>query len=237
MMMTKVSKRLKMALSQVDRQKKYTPLEALNMIVTGTHTVKFDESIDLSLRLGVNPKQSDQQVRGAVSLPHGLGKDIRILVFAKGEKEKEAKDAGATYVGDEEFIHKIKEGWLEFDKVISTPDLMPMVSQVAKILGPRGLMPNPKMGTVTQDIAKAVQAEKKGKLAFRIDKNSIVHASFGRKSLGSDKLKDNLLAILVAIIKAKPATSKGVYLRKLSISSTMGVSFPLDLSKTQSEMV
>lgn len=235
--MGKPSKRLKASKEAWDQQKTHTPLEALDLILNDPHAVKFDESIDLALRLGINPKQSDQQVRGAVSLPHGLGKTIRILVFAKGEKEKEAREAGAAFVGDEDFIAKIKEGWLDFDKVIATPDMMPMVSKVAKVLGPRGLMPNPKLGTVTMDIAKAVQAEKKGKLSFRTDKNGIVHACFGRRSLGANSLKENLMSIITAILKAKPATSKGVYLRKLSISSTMGRSLRLDLPKIQSEIV
>ena len=235
--MTRLSKRLKAAQTQFDEKKKYTTSEALKIVVDTSHKVKFDESIDLALNLGVDPKQSQQQVRGAVSLPHGLGKDIRILVFAKGEKEQEAMDAGASFAGDEDLINKIKGGWLDFDRAIATPDIMPLVSKVAKILGPRGLMPNPKTGTVTLDVKKAVQAEKKGKLNFRIDKNAIIHASFGRRSLGVEKLKENLLVILAAILKAKPDKSKGVYLKKLTISSTMGVSVHLDLAKAQSEII
>ena len=235
--MTKLSKRLKAAQTQFDREKKYTISEALKIVIDTPHKVKFDESVDLSLHLGVDPKQSQQQVRWAVSLPHGLGKDIRILVFAKGEKEKEAKEAGASFAGDEELINKIKGGWLDFDRAIATPDIMPLVSKVAKVLGPRGLMPNPKTGTVTFDVKKAVQAEKKGKLNFRIDKNGIVHAAFGRRSLGVEKLKENLLVILSAILRAKPDKSKGVYLKKLTISSTMGVSVKLDLAKAQSEII
>ena len=235
--MAKLSKRLKAAQAQLDRKEKYTILDALKVIIDTPYKVKFDESIDLALRLGVDPKQSHQQVRGAVSLPHGLGKDIRILVFAKGEKEQEAKDAGANFTGDEDIINKIKEGWLDFDRAIATPDIMPLVSRVAKILGPRGLMPNPKTGTVTFDIKKAVQAEKSGKLNFRIDKNSIIHASFGRRSLGVEKLKENLLVVLAAVLKAKPEKSKGVYLKKLTISSTMGISMELDLPKAQSEII
>ncbi len=235
--MTKLSKRLTAAQAQIEEKKKYTISEALKIIVDTPYKVKFDESIDLALHLGVDPKQSQQQVRGAVSLPHGLGKDIRILVFAKGEKEQEAKEAGASFVGDEDLIDKIKGGWLDFDRAIATPDIMPLVSRVAKILGPRGLMPNPKTGTVTLDVKKAVAAEKKGKLNFRIDKNGIVHASFGRGSLGVEKLKENLLVILAAILKAKPDKSKGVYLKKLTISSAMGASVNLDLTKAQSEII
>ena len=235
--MTKLSKRLKSEQAQFDSKKKYTISDALKIIVDSHGKAKFDESIDLALHLGIDPKQSQQQVRGAVSLPHGLGKDIRILVFAKGEKEQEAKDAGASFVGDEELINKIKGGWLDFDRAIATPDIMPLVSRVAKVLGPRGLMPNPKTGTVTFDIKKAVQAEKKGKLNFRIDKNGIIHASFGRRSLGMEKLKENLLAIFSAILKAKPDKSKGVYLKKLTISSTMGMSIELDLPKAQGEII
>ncbi len=235
--MAKLSKRLIATQADFDNEKKYDLLEALKIIVENQNGVKFDESVDLALRLGVDPKQSNQQVRGAVSLPHGLGKSIRILVFAKGEKEKEAQEAGADFVGDEDLIEKIKGGWLDFDRAIATPDMMPLVSKVAKILGPRGLMPNPKTGTVTMDIKKAIEAEKKGKLNFRIDKNSIVHATCGRKSLGITKLKENLLAILSTIIKAKPDSSKGVYLRKMSLSSTMGLGIQLDISKAQSEIL
>ena len=185
----------------------------------------------MAVRLGIDPKQSDQQVRGAIALPHGLGKNVRVVVFAKGPKENEAKNAGADYVGAEDLVEKINGGWLEFDKCIASPDMMATVSKVAKILGPRGLMPNPKVGTVTMNVGEAVTAEKKGKLDFRVDKAGIVHASIGRKSMGAAKLKDNFDAFIQAIVKAKPATSKGIYLRSLSVASTMGPGIKLDANQ------
>ena len=192
---------------------------------------KFDESIDIAVRLGVDPKQSDQQVRGAIALPHGLGKNVRVVVFAKGPKEAEAKEAGADFVGADDLVAKINGGWLDFDKCIATPDMMATVSKVAKVLGPRGLMPNPKVGTVTMNLKEAVTAEKKGKLDFRVDKAGVIHASIGRKSMGSAKLKDNFDVFMGAIVKAKPQNSKGIYLRSLFASSTMGPSIRLDANE------
>ncbi len=214
-------KKLAAASKKVDSAKKYTVDEAFKLAVD-TSVAKFDESIDVSIRLGIDPKQSDQQVRGAIALPHGLGKDVRVVVFAKGPKETEAKNAGADFVGADDLVAKIQGGWLDFDKCIATPDMMATVAKVAKILGPRGLMPNPKIGTVTMNVAEAVAAEKKGKLDFRVDKAGIVHAGIGKKSMGDAKLKDNFLTLLGAIVKAKPASSKGVYLRSMAVSSTMG---------------
>jgi large subunit ribosomal protein L1 len=226
-------KRLKNIRKAVDTQKKYTIKEALSTTVKNA-TAKFDESIEVSVRLGVDPKQSDQQVRGAIALPHGLGKTVRVVVFAKGPKEAEAKNAGADFVGSDELVTKINGGWLDFDKAIATPDMMATVSKVAKVLGPRGLMPNPKVGTVTMNVAEAVAAEKKGKLDYRVDKAGIVHASIGKKSMGEQKLKDNFDALLGSVMKAKPASSKGIYLRGISVSSTMGVGLRVDTTEVTS---
>lgn len=233
--MAKEGKRIRSAKEKVDADKRYALLEGLNLVIENA-TAKFDESVDVALRLGVDAKQSDQQVRGAVSLPNGLGKSVRVVVFAKGEKETEAQEAGADFVGADDLVEKIKGGWLDFDKAIATPDMMATVSKVAKVLGPRGLMPNPKVGTVTFDVGKAVAAEKKGKLDFRIDKNGIIHASVGKKSMGAQSLKENFMSFLGAVMKAKPATSKGVYLQGLTVSSTMGPGVRVDVNKTQSEL-
>lgn len=231
--MAKPGKRYKAASSKIDRNKVYSVAEAVKIVVDNS-TAKFDESIEVAVRLGVDPKQSDQQVRGAVSLPNGLGKNVRVIVFAKGAKEAEAKNAGADFVGADDLVEKIKGGWMDFDKAIATPDMMATVSKVAKILGPRGLMPNPKVGTVTMNVGPAVEAEKKGKLDFRVDKAGIVHASIGKKSMGAEKLAQNYLALMGALMKAKPSSSKGIYLRGVAISSTMGPGLKLDLTNTQS---
>ncbi|OYZ23161.1 MAG: 50S ribosomal protein L1 [Bdellovibrio sp. 28-41-41] len=215
---------------KVVADKKYSIAEAFGL-VTQVAPAKFDETVDVAFRLGVDPKQSDQQVRGAIALPHGLGKTVRVIVFAKGPKEAEAKNAGADYVGADDLVEKIQGGWLDFDKAIATPDMMTTVSKVAKVLGPRGLMPNPKVGTVTMNVGDAVTAEKKGKLDFRVDKAGIVHAGIGKKSLGSDKLKENFMSFLGAILKAKPATSKGVYIKSLTVSSTMGPGIKVDTNE------
>lgn len=223
-------KKYRKVLEKIDSAKKYSIAEAF-ALVTQAAPAKFDESIDVAFRLGVDPKQSDQQVRGAVALPHGLGKAVRVVVFAKGPKEAEAKNAGADYVGADDLVEKIQGGWLDFDKAIATPDMMTTVSKVAKVLGPRGLMPNPKVGTVTMNVGDAVSAEKKGKLDFRVDKAGIVHAGIGKKSMGSDKLKENFMSFLGAIMKAKPATSKGVYVKSLTVSSTMGPGIKVDANE------
>lgn len=215
---------------KIDGTKKYSFADGLKLAVD-TAPAKFDESIDVAVRLGIDPKQSDQQVRGAIALPHGLGKNVRVVVFAKGPKEAEAKAAGADFVGAEDLVEKINGGWLDFDKCIASPDMMATVSKVAKVLGPRGLMPNPKVGTVTMNVGEAVTAEKKGKLDFRVDKAGIVHVSIGRKSMGATKLKDNFDAFIQAIVKAKPATSKGTYLRSMTVASTMGPGVKLDANE------
>ncbi len=228
-------KRLKNSRKDVDSQKRYSVAPAFDAVIK-TATAKFDESIEVAVRLGVDPKQGDQQVRGATSLPHGLGKAVRVVVFAKGPKEAEAKEAGADFVGADDLVEKINGGWLDFDKAIATPDMMGTVSKVAKVLGPRGLMPNPKVGTVTMNVGETVKAEKRGKLDFRVDKAGIVHAGIGKKSMGADKLKDNFLALIGAIVKAKPASSKGVYLQGITVSSTMGPGVQVEpISATASE--
>lgn len=223
-------KRLKNLRKKIDTSKKHTIDEAFKM-VDDIAVAKFDESVDVAIRLGVDPKQGDQQVRGAIALPHGLGKNVRVVVFAKGPKEAEAKAAGADFVGADDLVAKITGGWLDFDKAIATPDMMATVSKVAKILGPRGLMPNPKVGTVTMNVSEAVASEKKGKLDYRIDKGGVVHAMIGKKSMGTDKLKDNFMALMGSVVKAKPAAAKGIYLRSISISSTMGVGLKIDTNQ------
>ena len=236
--MAKLSKRIKGIQAKIDKNKKYGVAEALNILVdAAAPKAKFDESVDFAVRLGVDPKQSDQQVRGAVSLPHGLGKEVSILVFAKGPKEEEAKNAGANFVGGDDLVEKIKGGWLDFDKVLATPDMMITVSKVAKILGPRGLMPNPKVGTVALNIGEAVAAEKKGKLSYRVEKQGIVHATIGKSSMGMDKLKDNFTAFITSIVKSKPASSKGIYLKGMTVSSTMGPGIKVDTQDAQSLVV
>ena len=230
--MGKTGKRFKALKAKVDPVTRYTIDQAVKMAVENA-TAKFDESIDVAVRLGIDPKQSDQQVRGAIALPHGLGKAVRVLVFAKGPKEAEAKEAGADFVGSDDLVAKINGGWLDFDKAIATPDMMATVSKVAKILGPRGLMPNPKVGTVTMNVGDTVRAEKRGKLDFRVDKAGIIHAGIGRKSMGADKLRENFAAFIGAVTKAKPASSKGVYLKGITVSSTMGPGVKVEVSSTQ----
>lgn len=224
-----MDKKYKKSSALVDEQKKYSVEEAFAML-DKMEKAKFDETVDVSFRLGVDPKQSDQMVRGAIPLPHGLGKEMRVIVFTKGEKEKEARDNGANEVGGDDLIEKIKGGWMDFDKAIATPDMMGTVSKIGKILGPRGLMPNPKLGTVTFDIAKAVREAKAGRVEFRVDKAGIVHAPIGRRSFGAAKLKDNFTVLFEAIVKAKPASSKGTYLKSISVSSTMSPGIRLNVS-------
>lgn len=232
--MGKIGKRFKSSIEKVNRTKRYPVAEGMKLVVE-TATAKFDEAIDVAVVLGVDPKQSDQQVRGAIGLPHGLGKSVRVVVFAKGPKEEEAKAAGADYVGSDDLVEKINGGWTDFDKAIASPDMMATVSKVAKVLGPRGLMPNPKVGTVTMNVGAAVAAEKKGKLDFRVDKAGIVHATIGRKSMGADKLKDNFDTFIGALMKAKPATSKGIYMRGVTVSSTMGPGVKMEVGSMDSE--
>ncbi|PIR25230.1 MAG: 50S ribosomal protein L1 [Deltaproteobacteria bacterium CG_4_10_14_0_2_um_filter_43_8] len=213
-------KRYKKDRELVDSEKLYSLDEALDVLASFSK-VKFDEAVDVAINLDVDAKQTDQMVRGAISLPHGIGKTVRVAVFAIGEKAKEAEDAGADVVGGEELAQKIQAGWMEFDKTIATPDMMVTVGKLGKVLGPRGMMPNPKLGTVTNDLAKAVKETKGGKVEFRIDKAAVVHAPVGKRSFGNEKLKENLQTLLDAVVKAKPAAAKGVYLRKISLSATM----------------
>jgi len=225
-------KKFKAVFSKVDRSKRYGVDEAMALLEE-CRTASFDESVDLAVRLGVDPKQTDQAVRGSVSLPHGLGKKVRVVVFVKGEKQREAKEAGADHVGAEDLVEKIEKGWLEFDKAIATPDVMGLVSKLGRVLGPRGLMPNPKLGTVTFEVGKAVQEQKAGRAEFKIEKAGIVHASIGRISFGKEKLKGNFLALMDAIVRAKPSSSKGTYLRSVTLSTTMGPGIKLDPSPLQ----
>ena len=225
--MLRKGKRILAAKAKVEPGKRYSLKEA-SEIVASTAATKFDETVDAAIRLGVNPAHADQMVRGSVVLPHGLGKTVRILVFAKGEKEKEALEAGADLVGNDDIIEKIKGGWMEFDRVIATPDMMGSVGKIGKILGPRGLMPNPKVGTVTFEVANAVKELKAGKVEFRVEKAGIVHSPVGKVSFGAEKLSENVSALLETIIKLKPASSKGTYIKSISISSTMGVGVRID---------
>jgi large subunit ribosomal protein L1 len=219
---------------KVNRETKYSLDEALELL-NGTTTAKFDETVEVAMRLGVDPKYPDQQVRGSVVLPNGTGKTVRVLVFAKGEKEKEATDAGADFTGSDALVAKIQGGWLEFDKAVATPDMMGAVGKIGKILGPRGLMPNPKVGTVTFDVGKAVRDLKGGKVEFKVDKTGTLHAGIGRISFGKDRIRENFLAFFEAIMKAKPSAAKGTYIRSIALSSTMGVGIKLNASALQTE--
>ncbi len=223
-----MSKRFKVAKSKIDE--KTLDLSSALSLAKELSSVKFDETVDLAVRLGVNPKYSDQMVRGAVLLPHGTGKKVRILVFAKGEKEKEAREAGADFVGSDDLAERINKGWLEFDAAIATPDLMGLVGRLGKVLGPRGLMPNPKLGTVSFDVSKAVRDIRLGKVEYKVEKAGIVHVPIGKVSFEAPQLLENALAVFGAILKAKPATSKGTYLKGITVSSTMGPGIPVDPS-------
>ena len=229
------TKKLKEARAKVDRSRSYGLQEGIELVKAASYT-KFDETVDVAVRLGVDPRHADQMVRGAVVLPNGLGKDVRVLVFAKGEKEKEARDAGADYVGAEDLVTKIQEGWFEFDTAIATPDMMGVVGRIGKLLGPRGLMPNPKVGTVTFEVERAVKEAKSGKVEFRVEKAGIVHAPVGKVSFPADKLKENLLALVDALVKAKPSAAKGNYMKKISVSSTMGPGVRLDVSEVSGQL-
>lgn len=226
-------KKYKSALAKVDRMKLYE-LEKACDVVASTATKKFDETVEVAVNLGVDPKKSDQNVRGSIPLPHGLGKKIRVAVFAKGEKAKEAEEAGADIVGADDLAEKIKGGFFDFDSLVATPDMMVQVGKVGKLLGPRGLMPSPKVGTVTTDIAATVKSIKTGRADFRVDKAGTIHAAIGKASFGGKKIYDNLNALFQAINKAKPATSKGIYLKSATISLTMGPGVKLDLSPLRS---
>jgi large subunit ribosomal protein L1 len=225
--MAKRGKRYRKVREQVDFARRYDFAEAVKLAV-GCAYARFDESVDMAVRLGVDPRRADQMVRGTVLLPNGTGKSVRVLVFAKGEKEREALEAGADHVGSDEIIEKIKGGWLEFDKTVATPDMMGAVGKIGKMLGPRGLMPNAKLGTVTFDLAKVVKEIKAGKIDFRVEKSGVVHAPIGRVSLGSEKLLQNIATFMETILRLKPASSKGIYLRGIAISTTMGPGIRID---------
>ena len=215
------------ALGKVDRLKNYELEEGLSLLLDNAFA-KFDETVDVATRLGVDPRKADQMVRGTVQLPHGTGKNVRVLVFAKGEKEKEAKEAGAEHVGAEDLIEKIKGGWFEFDRTVATPDLMGTVGKIGKLLGPRGLMPNPKVGTVTFNIKEVVEELRAGKIEFRVDKTGIIHVPIGKTAFGMEKLKENILAFMESVLKLKPSASKGVYLRNITLASTQGPGVKID---------
>ena len=220
-------KKYRESIKKVDRTVRYSLEDAVKLL-KDAHFAKFDETVDLAIRLGVDPRHADQMVRGTVLLPEGRGKEVKILVFARGEKEKEAKEAGADFVGAEDVVEKITQGWLEFDKAIATPDMMGLVGKIGKILGPRGLMPNPKMGTVTFDIAQAIKELKKGKVEFRVDKGGILHVPVGKITFSVEKLLDNLNALFEMVLKLKPSSSKGVYLKNIVLSTTMGPGIKID---------
>ena len=225
-------KNLRKAKESIDRSRVYGIDEALELIKQSAFA-KFDETVDVSVRLGVDPRKADQMVRGAVVLPNGLGKSVRVLVFAKGDKAQEAESAGADYVGAEDLAEKIQGGWFEFDTAIASPDMMGVVGKIGRLLGPRGLMPNPKVGTVTPDIARAVEEAKSGKVEYRVERAGIVHAPVGKLSFEVDKLRENILSLLDVLVKAKPSTAKGTYLKKISLSSTMGAGINLDIPQIQ----
>ncbi len=227
MVMATKGKKLLESKKNVEPGKRYSLKEAIEIVVNNAKA-KFDETVETAIRLGVNPQHADQMVRGSVVLPHGLGKTVRVLVFAKGEKEKEALEAGADYVGADDIVEKIKGGWLEFDRVVATPDMMGSVGKLGKILGPRGLMPNPKVGTVTFEVGRAVNELKAGKVEFRVEKAGIVHTPVGKVSFGVDRLMENVKAVVETVVKLKPASSKGTYMKAISLSSTMGPGVKVD---------
>lgn len=225
--MPKHGKKYKLIKEKIDTHRKYTFEEGIKLAIDNAYT-KFDETVDLAIRLGVDPKHADQIVRGAIVLPHGTGRPVRVLVFAKGEKEKESLEAGADYVGSDDLIERIKGGWLDFDKAIATPDMMGAVGKIGKILGPRGLMPNVKLGAVTFDVAKAVKEFKAGKVEFRVDKSGVVHVPLGKVSFGLERLLHNMSVLLEFILKLRPASSRGTYLRGVAISTTMSPGIKID---------
>jgi large subunit ribosomal protein L1 len=225
--MGRISKRLKAAYALQEKEKKYSVPEAVALLKQAGKP-KFDESVDIALRLGVDPRKADQTIRGSCDLPHGTGKKVRVVVLTKGAKAKEAEQAGADFVGAEDLIEKIAGGWLDFDRIVATPDMMAQVGKVAKILGPRGLMPNPKVGTVTQEVAKVIATIKAGRVDFRADKAGIVHAPVGKMSFDAPKLEENINALLETVKRLKPSTAKGTYLKAVVLSSTMGAGIQLD---------
>jgi len=230
--MASIGKKFKAASDNVDRDVLYD-LDAALDLVKGNAFAAFDESVDLAVRLGVNPRHADQMVRGTCVLPHGTGKDIRVVVFAKGEKAAEAEEAGADRVGTDDLAEDIKNGWMDFDKVVATPDMMGVVGKIARVLGPRGLMPNPKVGTVTFDVGAAVSESKAGKIEFRVEKAGIIHATIGKKSFEAGALRGNVLSLMEQLLRLKPASAKGTYLKSISVSSTMGPGVKVDPAAIQ----
>jgi len=223
-------KRYQAAKEKVDSTRRY-PLDEALRLLPETSYARFDETVEVAVRLGVDPRKADQVVRGSVLLPHGTGKPVRVLVFARGDKQREAQEAGADWVGAEELVERIaKEGWLEFDRAVATPDMMPVVGRIGKILGPRGLMPNPKVGTVTFEVARTVKELKQGRVEFRVDKGGIVHVPVGKVSFGPERLKENVLALVETLVRLRPASSKGTYLRSVALSTTMGPGIKVDPS-------
>jgi large subunit ribosomal protein L1 len=231
--MSEAGKKFRAASEKVDRRKRYTVEEGFQVLkdTVATRGTKFDQTVDVALRLGVDPKHADQMVRGAVVLPHGTGKTKRVAVFSKGEKQKEAEDAGADVVGAEDLAKRVEEGWMEFDTVVATPDMMGIVGRLGKVLGPRGLMPNPKVGTVTMDVARAVREAKGGKVEFRVEKAGIIHAPLGKASFAPEKLRENFYALVDLVMKLKPTAAKGVYLRGVALSTTMGPGIKIDTAE------
>lgn len=225
--MAKHGKKYNEAMKLVDRENNYSAKEAIS-ILKSMPSAKFDESIDVAFRLGVDPRHADQQIRNAIVLPHGTGKSRSVLVFASGDKAKEAEAAGADFVGAEDMVEKIQQGWTDFDVAVATPDMMAQVGKIGRILGPKGLMPNPKTGTVTMDVAKAVEEVKAGKIEYRVEKAGIIHAPIGKKSFSEEQIYDNLVALYDALLKAKPEAQKGIYMRSITISSTMGPGIPIN---------
>jgi large subunit ribosomal protein L1 len=228
-------KKYRAAAEQVDREKLYDLLEAIELSKKIAFA-NFDETVDIAIKLGVDPRHADQMVRGSVSLPHGTGKDVKVLVFAKGDKAKEAEEAGADFVGDDDLAKKIQEGWFEFDKVVATPDMMATVGKLGRVLGPRGLMPNPKVGTVTQNVGQVVKELKSGMIEYRVDKTGIIHSVIGKKSFDVEKLRENCIALLDSLMKAKPSSAKGQYVRGVAVSTTMGPGVRVDHNKLVNEL-
>lgn len=227
--MTKVAKRMTGVADSYNKMETYSLEDAVKLLA-GFPKAKFDETVEIAMNLGVDPKYADQIVRGMVALPHGTGKTVRVAVFAKGDKQKEAKDAGADFVGAEDLVEKVKGGFFEFDKVVATPDCMPLVGQIGKLLGPKGLMPNPKLGTVTPNVGPVIKNLKSGMIEFKVEKNGIVHAGVGKMSFSADKLNENIAAFVQAIKSAKPTGAKGVYMQRMAISSTMSPAVKVDIS-------
>ncbi len=229
-----MGKKYENAIKVYEEDKEYPLKEAMDVVKKGAYA-KFDETVELAIRLGVDPKKSDQMVRGTVAMPHGMGRPVRVLVFAKGEKEKEAREAGADFVGAEDMVEKIQQGWFDFDKAVATPDMMGLVGKLGKLLGPRGLMPNPKLGTVTFDVGKSVKEIKAGKADFKVDKAGNIHMPVGKVSFSPDALTENAMAAIDSLVRAKPQTSKGKYLKKITVASTMGPGVKVDLASVSKQ--